>query len=360
VNIEVLAKSQVVDSSLWRPDWAVGTGRSTEKIWLDKNENFDPELSRVVMSIYHSIGVDAVYGYPDLSSLYKKLALFLDVKVSNLLLSHGSDGVIRSMFEVFVSSGDRVLITSPTFIMYELYSKMYGAEIVKVDYQPTERGPLLKLEWLVRAIEKNRPKLVCIPNPDSPTGTVFDADELEELISVCNKNDAIVLIDEAYFSFCDITALPLIEKNQNLVVARTFAKAWGMAGLRIGYAVGAEKIISLLHKVRPMYEINSVAAAVAEEMLNKEHEVLKSVQRMKDGADYFMDKMSDIGFKTISGEGNFFHISFGDKLEYIDNKINKNVLYRKSFEHKSLFGYSRFSSAPIDTMRSVVNSIANA
>jgi len=331
VNIEALAKCHVVGSSLWRPDWALDTGRSIEKIWLDKNENFDPELSRVVMSIYHSIGEEAIYGYPDLSSLYKKLAIFLDVKVGNLLLSHGSDGVIRSMFEVFVSSGDQVLITSPTFIMYELYSKMYGAEIVKLDYQSTEDGPLLRLEWLVKAIEKNRPKLVCIPNPDSPTGTAFDADELEKLISVCKENDTIILIDEAYFPFCDITALPLIEKYQNLVVARTFAKAWGMAGLRIGYAVGAKKIVSLLHKVRPMYEVNSVAAAMTEKMLDKENEVLKSVQRLKSGSNYFMDKMSDMGFKTISGEGNFFHISFGDKLEYIDDKINKNVLYRKSF-----------------------------
>jgi len=354
VNIEALAKHQVLDNSLWRPDWAVGTGRSLEKIWLDKNENFDAELSGVVMSIYHSIGDEAIYGYPDLSSLYKKLAMFLDVKASNLFLSHGSDGVIRSMFEVFVSSGDQVLITSPTFIMYELYSKMYGAEIVKVDYQPTENGPLLKLEWLLKAIKKNRPKLVCIPNPDSPTGTVFDTEELKELISVCKENNAIVLIDEAYFPFCDITAISLIEKYQNLVVARTFAKAWGMAGLRIGYAVGAEKIISLLHKVRPMYEINSVAAAMTEKMLDMENEVLKSVQRLKDGANYFMGKMSDMGFKTISGEGNFFHISFSDKLEYIDNKINKNVLYKKSFEHKSLAGYSRFSSAPISQMKKVI------
>jgi histidinol-phosphate aminotransferase len=125
--------------------------------------------------------------------------------------------------------------------------------------------------------------LVCIPNPDSPTGTVFDFDELERLIIVCEKNNTIILIDEAYFPFCDITAFPLIERYNNLVIARTFAKAWGMAGLRIGYVIGDEKLIHLLHKVRPMYEINSVAAAITEKMLDKESEMLKSVQRLQEG-----------------------------------------------------------------------------
>lgn len=357
MNIEEKAKAGVLSDSLCRPDWTVDSGRSKDQIWLDKNENLDPELSKLVTSVYHSASEEIIYGYPDLSSLYKKLANFLNVMPSNLLLSHGSDGVIKSVFEVFISPGNKVLITSPTFIMYELYARMFSANIIKVDYQLSDYGPMLKLEQLIKSIKVNKPKLVCLANPDSPTGTVFQINELKKLISACLECDAIILIDEAYYHFCDITALPWISTYSNLIITRTFAKAWGMAGLRIGYAVGAIKIISLLHRVRPMYEINSVAASVVEKMLDYSDYVTESVNRLNEGMDYFLTSMNDKGFQVINGAGNFAHVKFGFEADVIHKKLNGKILYKKEIEHKSLHGFSRFSSAPLPIMRKVVDLI---
>ena len=345
IDLSPLVRKELLAEDLWRPDWTKSANRSSQALWLDKNENPDPILNNIIMEIYRSVDAEAIYGYPDLSDLYVKLAEFIGVSTTNLLLSHGSDGVIRSMFEAFISVGDKILITSPTFIMYEIYGKLYGADVYKVEYSASPKGPVLEINTLVNAIKRYRPKLLCLPNPDSPTGTVFYESDLESIISTCADNNVLVLIDEAYHPFCQVTALPWIEKYSNLVIARTFAKAWGLAGLRIGYAVGGKDIIHYLHKVRPMYEINSVAASVVASMLDHEDKVMDSVERLKKGMNRFLDEMRGMGFGVVEGAGNFAHVMFGDELEMIDKKLNDKILYKKHFDHPSLAGCSRFSYA---------------
>jgi len=354
MSVAELLKSSV-DDALYRPDWTKSSGREGDLLWLDKNENCDPVLNEVVMGLYRSVEGSSFYGYPDTSKLYMKLAVYLDVNASNILLSHGSDGVIRSMFEAFVAVGDKVLIPSPTFVMYEIYSKMYGAKLVSIDYSYSSDGPLLNCDQFMRAIQQHKPKLVCLANPDSPTGTVFSDDELTKIIQYCAKENILILIDEAYYPFCKITALPLINKYPNLVVSRTFAKAWGLAGLRIGYAIGDGVIISYLHKVRPMYEVNSVAVSVVEKMLDKVEEVYKSVNRLQEGMSYFLNEMNKMGFGVFRGAGNFSHVDFGSQSDYIFDRLKADVLYKKSFSHPSLVGYSRFSSATKEQMKRVVD-----
>ena len=357
MNIETLARDEIFNDSLLRPYWTESSGRDINKIWLDKNENLDPELNKVIRKAFNSISIKSIYGYPDLSFLYEKLARLLDVDSHNLLLSHGSDGVIRSVFEVFINRGDKVLITSPTFIMYEIYAKIYGAQLVEVNYVASDSGPILDFDLFLNTVKKTRPKLVCFPNPDSPTGVALNEEQLQQLISACKEIGAIVLIDEAYYPFCDTTALNWINKYSNLVIARTFAKAWGLAGLRIGYAVGGKRIINLLHKVRPMYEVSSIAAEVVHKMIDYHEEVLKSVQRLKAGNDYFLDRMSKIGFSIFKGKGNFSLVKFGNFSNNIHNVLKNIVLYKQSFDHPALSGYSRFSSAPVSTMKLIANKI---
>ena len=124
MDVGSLARKELLAEDLWRPDWTKSVNRSSQALWLDKNENLDPILSNIIMEIYRSVDTEVVYGYPDLSDLYVKLAEFIGVSPTNLLFSHGSDGVIRSMFEAFISVGDKILITSPTsfsswnFIMF--------------------------------------------------------------------------------------------------------------------------------------------------------------------------------------------------------------------------------------------------
>jgi len=347
-------RPSIASDELRRPDWTISSDRGRQCYRLDKNENIDPKLNAIISDVICSLDGQVVYGYPDISSTYLKLAKWLDVYPENLLFSHGSDGVIRSTFDAFVGSDDSVLLTSPTFMMYEVYAKMCGANLIKVNYDSSNNGPVLEVDRLIDGILQHQPKLVCIPNPDSPTGTVFQKMDLESIISTCEECGSIILVDEAYYPFCEVSAISLINNYPNLIIARTFAKAWGMAGLRVGYAVGGQEIIYNLHKVRPMYEVSSIAIAVVDRMLDKFDQVSESVLRLQDGMDYFLNELKKDGFKVFKGAGNFSHVMFGSREDLIHSRLKNKVLYKPSFSHASLKGYSRFSSAPIEIMEKVI------
>ena len=240
----------VADQNLTRPDWTSGERRDPDRLWLDKNENADPELARLVTRIVAVMPPDICYSYPDHAPLYRKLAKWLDLKPENLLLAAGSDGLIRAVFEAFISPGDAVIHTAPTFAMYFVYSKMYGAQEVAITHEASDNGPLLTATRLVSAIETAKPRAVFLPNPDSPTGVVFSLKDMRAIIEAAGRVGAVMLVDEAYHPFHPETCLPWVMEYPHLLVTRSTGKAWGLAGFRIGYGAASKDLATILHKVR--------------------------------------------------------------------------------------------------------------
>jgi histidinol-phosphate aminotransferase len=279
------------------------------------------------------------------------------VKADHLLLTAGSDGAIRSVFEAFIDPGDIVIYTAPTFAMYAVYSNMYGAKVVPLVYQPSDQGPVLGVDAVVNTIEKVRPKLVCLPNPDSPTGTVFNPAEMREIIEAAGRTGALILIDEAYYPFYEHTVVPWVDEYNHMVVTRTFAKAWGISGLRIGYAVACKDVAQLLHKVRPMYEVNTVAVAVAAKMLDHVDAVLASVDRLNAGRDAFIEEMKSLQLRTLITYGNFLHVAFGRYIPTVHERLKNIVLYRLDGGEPCLKGFSRFSATTIERFQPVIGHI---
>ncbi|MEO8033627.1 MAG: aminotransferase class I/II-fold pyridoxal phosphate-dependent enzyme [Acidobacteriota bacterium] len=355
------ARSAVADPGLTRPDWTRGTPRDPRLLWLDKNENADPELNAVTQRVLAGLDPKMLYTYPESRPLYDKLAAWIETSPDHLVLAAGSDGVIRSVFEAFIERGDVVVHTAPTFAMYPVYSKMYAAKAVTLDYRPSSAGPELVVDDFARAIGESGPRVVCLPNPDSPTGTVFSPEDLRRIIELAGEAGAVMLVDEAYHPFYPHSIAGWVDEYPHLVVARTFAKAWGLAGLRIGYAVAHPDMAVLLHKVRPMYEVNTVAVAAMERMLDFRHEMEASVRRLNAGRNGFLDAMEALGLNVLRAKGNFLHVAFGEKAERVHEALANQVLYRKDDPYGSpLKGYSRFSAttpalfAPIvETIRKV-------
>lgn len=351
------ARAPVADPKLFRPDWTGGTPRDPNLLWLDKNENADPELAKLTARLLYEIDPAAIYSYPECTPLYNKLAGHLGVKADHLLLTAGSDGAIRSVFEAFINPGDVVVLTAPTFAMYAVYSKMYGAKVVPLVYQPSDKGPVLTVEEVVNTIVKVRPKLVCLPNPDSPTGTVFNAAEIREIIEAAGRSGALILIDEAYYPFYEQTVVRWVDEYEHMVVTRTFAKAWGISGLRIGYAVACVDVTRLLHKVRPMYEVNTVAVAVVDKMLDYSDEVLTSVRRLNAGRDTFLEEMKSLQLRTLVTHGNFLHVAFGQYALAVHARLKNVVLYRLDGGEPCLKGFSRFSATTVERFQPIIKHI---
>lgn len=350
-------RPEISDAALSRPDWVVGAERDSRRLWLDKNENTDPELAQVVGEVMSTLPAAAYSTYPGAATLYAKLARSVGVQPKNLVLTAGADGAIRSVFEAFISPGDKVIHTVPTFAMYSVYSRMYGARAVPLHYQPSNAGPALSADTVRDAIRENKPKAVLLPNPDSPTGSVFPPDELESIVRTAGECGALVLVDEAYYPFYEHSAVPWIARFPHLVVARSTGKAWGLAGLRIGYAVASAPVATWLHKVRPMYEVNSVAVAAFCRLLDHEDAMLASVARLNAGKECFISAMNELGFRTLKSQGNFLHVSFGARAAAVHAALEDFVYYRKDFAEACLAGFSRFSATTPELFQPIIDRI---
>ena len=244
--------------------------------------------------------------------------------------------------------------------MYSIYSQMFGAEVHQIKYERTEAGPRLDPEIIVDTLRKIKPKLVCLPNPDSPTGTVQSPEVLRQILTECESTGTVFLLDEAYHPFYSCSAVSWTKASRHLIVARTFAKAWGAAGLRIGYAVAHSETIALLHKMRPMYEVSTLAVEFMSRMLDKASEMVLAVARIKEGKSFFVDELRSLGFKVLPTEGNFVHVAFGEQAQAVHAILRDRVLYRAAFDQSCLQEYSRFTVAPLATMTQVVNLIRQA
>lgn len=332
--------------------------RSGKMLWLDKNECADPEYIHIIEEVVSSIPITALYGYPNLYELYSKLSDNLGVEMDQLLLAAGSDSVIRAVFDAYVSPGDVVIHPEPTFLMYSVYSKLYGAKSVVLDYSPSSDGPLLLSQTFINAIRKYKPRLVCLPNPGSPTGTVFSSNEMLHIIEEAGEAGAIILVDEAYYPFYPQTVLHLVDTYSHLLVARTFSKAWGLAGIRLGYGIACRELIQSLYSVRPRYEVGSLSAAIAFKILDYSDAMQVSVGRLNKGKKYFINEMTKLGFKTLSSEGNFLHVAFGEYSDRIHFALKDKVFYQKNFKHPALVGYSRFTTTTVGLFSQIIDLIS--
>ncbi len=347
------------DPELTRPSTWLSVPRADEPLWLDKNENLDPELAAFNASLLASVDSQALRVYPEAASLYAGIARWCGVKPESLLLTPGSDGAIRAVFQAFTGYRDRVVHTVPTFAMYPVYCRMFGVEPVPIEYAASPDGPSLDVDRVLTRVEAARPKLLCLPNPDSPTGTIFGSDEMEAILAACERTGTVFLVDEAYHPFHPATMVPMTESHPHLLVARSFSKAWGLAGIRMGYLVGHPRTIAIIHKLRPMYEVGALSIAVMDKAIRHPEMMEASVSRLEEGRAYFVGELGRLGYRTIETRGNFQHVAFGDDAEMVHRALEGHVLYRKSFSEPCLAGFSRFSLTTREQFQRVVAILDN-
>ena len=272
------------------------------------------------------------------------------------MLTRGSDGAIKAVFEAFISPGDRVVLSKPSYQMYGVYSQMFGAEIHNVPYALLDGRPYVEAADFISAIKEVRPKLVGLPNPDNPTGFAFGENDLRAIVEAAGESGALMLVDEAYYPFLEQTALPWVGGYGHLIVARTFSKAWGMAGLRLGYTVAQPAITSMLNKVRTMVEADGFAMALVERMLDHEDAVKASLARLKEGRALFTAEMQAMGFHAFETSGNFIHVDFGDKRADVEEAL-RNVATFRFFPTPPLENFLRFTTTTPELFQRAIDAI---
>ena len=278
-------------------------------IKLASNENPRGASPCVTEAVAHALRDLA--RYPDGSgySLKSKLGSRLGVRPEQITLGNGSNDVLEIIARCFISSGDGVVISEHAFAVYYLASRAAGANIV---FTPADRYGH-DLSEMRKAISAST-RLIFIANPNNPTGTHLKHRELHAFLKDLPE-EVIAVLDEAYVEYTDGMDHPdgiaLLNEFPNLIVTRTFSKAYGIAALRVGYAAASEEITEILNRVRQPFNVNSLALIAAEAALEDQHFVADSVRENKEQLTRLADACAELGLQTIPSAANFICVEVG-------------------------------------------------
>jgi histidinol-phosphate aminotransferase len=241
---------------------------------LDLNENAAGCSPRVLARL-RALSAEEVARYPRRETGEQLVANFLGIPPDQVMLTNGMDDALAQLFAAYLGPGDELLFADPTFVMYPMLGEACGAKIVRL--QSGEDLALPVADFLKRISPRTR--LIAIANPNNPTGLMAPQADLLRIVEAAP--DAAVLIDEAYFEFCGETLIADLARHPNLFVARTFSKAYGLAGLRLGVLTGAAEHIEYVRRLCPPFNVNAAVLACLEEALADQSFVRDSVAQAK-------------------------------------------------------------------------------
>jgi histidinol-phosphate aminotransferase len=289
---------------------------------LDFNEN-TVGCSPRVMERLRELDAEQLARYPEREPLEAVVASHLGVRPEELLLTNGTDEAIHLVCETYLEPGDEAIIVVPTFSMYEIYAAATGATVIAVPAGAEFRFPLDD----VLAHINERTRLVAVANPNNPTGTLASPGDLLDIAR--SAPNVGVLIDEAYFEFCGQTLLPKFREFPNLFVSRTFSKAYGLAGLRIGVLAGHSDQMHFVRPVSSPYNVNSVALACLPDAVADQDYVRQYVGEVRNGRDRLQRELQEWGIRYWPSEANFVLMHFGLQASaFISAMRQRGILVR--------------------------------
>lgn len=315
---------------------------------LDFNEN-TVACSPRVKEVLAQISAGDLTRYPERAPVERIVADHFGVAPEQVTLTNGVDEGIHVLFETFLDSGDEVLLPVPTYTMYEVYASATEACTITVQAGEDLQFPF---ERLVDASTR-RTKIVAIASPNSPSGSIVTRAQMIEIAQ--RMPDAVVLVDEAYFHFCGETVIDLVGKVPNLVVARTFSKAYGLAGLRLGVLVGPQEMMQWIRRVLSPYSVNSLALACLPPALSDTAYLDWYVGEVKVARGEFELALDAAGLRRWPSRANFVLVEIGvEHREFVRLMSAGGVLVRDRSSDPGCDGCVRITIGTREQMRNAV------
>lgn len=322
----VRLNSYIFGESIKSVEQRLGVKRS-KIIKLDLNENFFIPRKRLLALVKEALeDLDPrLYPQEEEERLREKLSTYVGLSASHIAIGNGGDEIIERIAHLFLGKGEQAITISPTFPMYRHAINLQKARLIEV---PLKADFSLDVNGLLsKATTKTKVLFLCSPN--NPTANQFEMDDIKSLIE---SFPGIVVVDEAYVEFADYSVTPLIKKCENLVVIRTFSKAFGLAGLRLGYCIADTEIIRALSEiVRLPYPVNTVSLKVGTKILENIGVVEEAVKKTRVEREKLVKALNDIdGVKAFKSKTNFVLFRTekpSDKIYY--GLLKKGVLIKE-------------------------------
>ena len=326
--IKINAEKYVAGLSLFK--------QKTVKIKLSANESALGPSPRAIKE-FNKVSKN-LKRYPDSEGIFLRRALAKKFKLDprRIILGSGSDQIFELICKSFLNKNDEVVVPQFSFIIYRIYSKIYGATIKYAK----EKNFKISVDNILSKITK-KTKIVFLANPNNPTGTIISKKELIRLRKKLRSN-ILLVIDDAYFEYVkDKNYLPgmkLFSNSKNVIVTRTFSKIYGLAGLRIGWGYGPKNLIYALNKIKPPFNINRAALFAAVESIRDVKWLSKEIKHVNRWTKIFFNKFKDLGIETNFSYGNFLLVNF-NKVKGNSKKIflklaKSGILVRKMDVYK--------------------------
>jgi histidinol-phosphate aminotransferase len=289
---------------------------------LDFNESTVGCSPRVLARL-RSLDPEFLARYPEREPVEKEVAGFLGLEPAQLLLTNGVDEAIHLLCSTYLDPGDEALIVVPTFAMYAVFAQAEGARVVEVlagnNFTFPEKDLLARLS--------PRTRLIAVANPNNPTGAAVAGDILIRIAQAAPQ--AAVLVDEAYFEFHGETVIQQTRQIENLFVARTFSKAYGLAGLRIGILAGQARQMAMVRRVASPYNVNAAALAVLPEALQDQEYVSRYVAQVLSSRDRLQHELRNLGLHYWPSYANFVLVRIGSAhAEFVQVLRDRGILVR--------------------------------
>jgi len=324
-------------------------------IRLDQNENQDGLPRWLFDEVMGEITPEVLAMYPEEGEVLAKYARTVGVGPECVSFTDGSVVAMGYLMHVFGRPGSNLVAVDPTFNMYHAYARMNGLNSVTVSYN---EDLTLDVERILDAIDKDT-GVVSLVNPNMPIGNPYSLEDIERIVTKAREFGAFVIIDEAYHFFCDVTAIPLVRKYDNIAVLRTFSKMFSIPGLRLGAIIASEEVIHYVNNWKPHYTVNSVTLRFAEKIADNYDMLLKELSdAFFSSKEFTVKSLNGHGYDVMPSSGCFLCV----KLKRIgideafDGLKERGILVFKG--SGLLDGYVRLSiSSNKDHMRKFVDAL---
>ena len=310
--------------------------KKTVKIKLSANESALGPSPRAIKE-FNKVSKN-LKRYPDSEGILLKRMLAGKFKLDprRIILGSGSDQIFEFICKSFLNKNDEVIVPEFSFIIYRIYSKIYGA---KIKYAK-EKNFRISINNILSKVTK-KTKIVFLANPNNPTGTIISKKELLRLRKNLRSN-ILLVIDDAYFEYVKdknyLSGMKLFSNSKNVIVTRTFSKIYGLAGLRIGWGYGSKNLIYALNKVKPPFNINRAALFAAVKSIGDVKWLNKEIKHVNKWVKIFYNNFKNLGIETNFSHGNFLLVNFnkikGNAKEIFLKLARRGILVRKMDVYK--------------------------
>lgn len=324
-------------------------------IILNANESAFETPKEIIELVKKELDKIDLRRYPDTDNtlIRESLANAYGVDATNITIGVGSDQLLDCIFKSLIDD-EYIISCTPTFSMYKEYASFTSGKFIDVDFKDDINFEF-DTENIIENIKKYNPKLVIICSPNNPTGSAIKRSDLEKILTTVNTTNSVVLLDEAYSEFHE-TNFDLIKKYDNLIVLKTFSKAYALAGIRLGYAIANKDLIDTLNVVKPPYNMSRISSIIASIAIKNKHLYDDNIKKIIELKNKLYDDLQKLGLNPVKSYSNFIFIKLNDKIynHLLENKIYiRRLKYKDEFWHRITVGTQTENESLIKTIKEV-------